>query len=281
METPAHMTGKAGAPSLSLHVLRGLPMVAAGDDLAGLLIGALEENGIGLRARDVLVIAQKIVSKAEGRMVDLAGVTPSQRARDLSVETGKDARFIELVLSESVEVVKARPHLIITAHRNGQVMANAGIDQSNVGESNAGESPFDQPHAGASGGPELALLLPQDADASAAALRARLEGHFGCPMGLVINDSFGRPWRRGTVGVALGVSGLPGVIDLRGRPDLFGRALQTSEAGFADEVASAASLLMGQAGEGIPAVLLRGLQWDGPEGTGASICRDRAQDMFR
>jgi coenzyme F420-0:L-glutamate ligase/coenzyme F420-1:gamma-L-glutamate ligase len=204
-----------------------------------------------------LAIAQKIVSKAEGRSIALASVAPSQAARDLAAQTGKDARLVELILSESERVVRARPNLVIVKHRLGFVMANAGIDQSNVGEDG---------HA---------LLLPRDPDASAAALAARL----GLPV--VITDSFGRAWRRGTVGVAIGAAGLPALQDLRGRPDLFGRTLMVSITGFADEIAAAAGLVMGQGAEGIPAVLLRGLAWSGAVNPAAELLRPAQEDLFQ
>jgi coenzyme F420-0:L-glutamate ligase/coenzyme F420-1:gamma-L-glutamate ligase len=204
-----------------------------------------------------LAIAQKIVSKAEGRSIALASVAPSQAARDLATQTGKDARLVELILSESERVVRARPNLIIVKHRLGFVMANAGIDQSNVGEDGQ------------------ALLLPRDPDASAAALAARL----GLPV--VITDSFGRAWRRGTVGVAIGAAGLPALQDLRGRPDLFGRTLMVSITGFADEIAAAAGLVMGQGAEGQPAVLLRGLAWSGAVNPAAELLRPAQEDLFQ
>ena len=220
---------------LELLALPGLPMVRAGDDLASLIEAGLARARLALRGDDVLVLAQKIVSKAEGRSVALATVTPSAEARALAERVQKDPRFVELVLSESQRVVRARPGLLIVQHRLGFVMANAGIDQSNLGE---------EGHA---------LLLPRDPDGTAAALAARL----GCP--IIITDSFGRAWRRGTVGVAIGAAGLPALWDLRGRPDLFGRTLQVSISGFADEIAAAASLLQGQGAEAQPVVLVRGL----------------------
>ena len=232
-------------------------MVQAGDDLAAQLSAAMARAGLAPEPGDVLAIAQKIVSKAEGRSIALASVAPSQAARDLATQTGKDARLVELILSESERVVRARPNLIIVKHRLGFVMANAGIDQSNVGEDG---------HA---------LLLPRDPDASAAALAARL----GLPV--VITDSFGRAWRRGTVGVAIGAAGLPALQDLRGRPDLFGRALMVSITGFADEIAAAAGLVMGQGAEGIPAVLLRGLAWSGAVNPAAELLRPAQEDLFQ
>ena len=244
-------------PGLQLFALPGLPMVQAGDDLAAQLSAAMARAGLAPEPGDVLAIAQKIVSKAEGRSIALASVAPSQAARDLAAQTGKDARLVELILSESERVVRAHPNLIIVKHRLGFVMANAGIDQSNVGEDG---------HA---------LLLPRDPDASAAALAARL----GLPV--VITDSFGRAWRRGTVGVAIGAAGLPALQDLRGRPDLFGRTLMVSITGFADEIAAAAGLVMGQGAEGIPAVLLRGLAWSGAVNPAAELLRPAQEDLFQ
>jgi coenzyme F420-0:L-glutamate ligase/coenzyme F420-1:gamma-L-glutamate ligase len=248
--------------ALALHALPGIPLVQQGDDLAGLIEAGLARAGLALADGDVLVLAQKIVSKAEGRLVDLAAVTPSPRAVELGREIGKDPRLVELILGESVRVVRTRPGLLIVEHRLGFVMANAGVDQSNVGSGRA-------------------LLLPRDPDASAEALRARLAGRSGARIGVVINDSFGRAWRRGTVGVAIGAAGLPALVDLRGRPDLFGRVLEVSIIGLADEIAAAASLLMGQADEARPAVLLRGLAWDGAALGAAELVRPAAEDLFR
>ncbi|MBL6456288.1 coenzyme F420-0:L-glutamate ligase [Belnapia sp. T6] len=232
-------------------------MVRAGDDLAALIEASLARAGLVLRGDDVLVLAQKIVSKAEGRSVALASVTPSPEAEELAARVQKDPRFVELVLSESQRVVRARPGLLIVQHRLGFVMANAGIDQSNLGQ---------EGHA---------LLLPRDPDGTAAALAAR----FGCPV--IITDSFGRAWRRGTVGVAIGAAGLPALWDLRGRPDLFGRSLQVSISGFADEIAAAASLLQGQGAEAQPVVLVRGLTWDAPPNPAAELVRPESEDLFR
>jgi coenzyme F420-0:L-glutamate ligase / coenzyme F420-1:gamma-L-glutamate ligase len=214
----------------------------------------------------VLVVAQKIVSKAEGRVVDLATIEPSPKAITLAAEVDKDPRLVDLILSESVRVVRARRNVLIVEHRLGFIMANAGVDQSNVG-------PKD--------GSSLALLLPENPDRSAEMLRVGLAAATGIDLAVVINDSFGRPWRQGTAGVAIGVSGLPGLIDLRGRPDLFGRTLEVSVVGFADEVAAAASLLMGQADEATPVVLIRGLRWSAQQSTAASIVRASNEDLFR
>jgi coenzyme F420-0:L-glutamate ligase/coenzyme F420-1:gamma-L-glutamate ligase len=252
--------------SLEVMPLEGLPFVKPGDDLVELIASALKRNGIEPQTRDVLVVAQKIVSKAEGRIVDLATVEPSAKARTLAAEVDKDPRLVEVILSESARVVRARRNVLIIEHRLGFVMANAGVDQSNVG-------PFD--------GSSCALLLPENPDRSAAALRVGLAERIGIDLAVVINDSFGRAWRQGTCGVAIGVAGLPGLVDLRGRPDLFGRTLEVSIIGFADEIAAAASLVMGQADEATPVVLIRGLRWSALESTAASIVRPANEDLFR
>ncbi len=250
--------------ALELVALSGIPMVREGDDLAALIVVALERTE--LRNGDVMVVAQKIVSKAEGRTVDLATVTPSPDAEKLGAEVGKDPRLVEVILSESTHVVRSRPNLIIVQHRLGFVMANAGVDQSNV-------APADGVHR--------VLLLPRDPDASAEALRAKLQQRYGVSIGVIISDSFGRAWRRGTCGIAIGAAGLPSLIDLRGQPDLFGRTLEVSIIGFADEIAAAASLLQGQAGEAQPVVLVRGLNWSAPIAPAADLVRPLEEDLFR
>ena len=252
--------------SVTFHALGGLPLVEPGDDLAALLTNALQASGLGLQDRDLLVVAQKIVSKAEGRYVALADVTPSPKAQELARATGKDARYIEVVLSQSVDIVKVGPHVVVAGHKLGFVMANAGIDESNIRQIP---------------GAERVLLLPEDPDASAGRLKARLDAAFGVSIGVVINDSFGRPWRNGVVGVALGAAGTPALVDRVGAPDLFGRRLKVTEIGFADELASAASLLMGQADEGLPVVLVRGLVVAAPERPASALTRPRERDMFR
>jgi coenzyme F420-0:L-glutamate ligase/coenzyme F420-1:gamma-L-glutamate ligase len=244
----------------------GLPLIKPGDDLAEIIARTLEQAALRPVAGDVVVVAQKIVSKAEDRFVDLAMVQPSERARAIGEEIGKDARLVEVILGESKRIVRQRPGLLIVEHRLGYVMANAGVDHSNVG-------PPD--------GRERVLLLPRDPDGSAHALRVRLSALFGCDIAVVVNDSFGRAWRRGTVGVALGAAGLPGCVDLRGRPDLFGQILQTSMVGYADEVAAAASLVMGQAAEATPVVLVRGLASREAPGSGQSLIRPAEEDLFR
>ena len=251
------------AQALTLRAVPGLPMVAPGDDLARMLGDAMERSGMVPAAGDVLVLAQKIVSKAEGRIVDIGGVVPSARAVALGAEVGKDPRIVEVILGESVRVVRSRPNLLIVEHKRGWVMANAGVDQSNVG------------------GTGLLLLLPEDPDASAERLRAALSARFGVALAVVINDSFGRAWRRGTAGIAIGAAGLPSLVDLRGSPDLFGRILEVSIIGYADEIAAAASLLMGQAAEGQPAVLVGGLDWSAPASPASALVRPAAEDLFR
>lgn len=251
---------------VTLRPIPGIPLVRPRDDLAELLILACERQAISPKEGDVLVLAQKVVSKAEARYIDLATVVPSARAQSLAAEVEKDPRLVEVILGESRRVVRRRPGILIVEHRLGFVMANAGVDRSNV-----------DPEAGA----EPVLLLPRDPDGSAATLLARLSAHFGKPLAVIISDSWGRAWRRGTVGVALGAAGLPAVMDLRGRPDLFGHELRVTETGFADEIASAASLLMGQAAEATPAVLVSGLSWSAPSTPASALLRPPEEDLFR
>jgi coenzyme F420-0:L-glutamate ligase / coenzyme F420-1:gamma-L-glutamate ligase len=252
--------------AVTLVPIPAIPLVRPGDDLAGLVISACERSVLVPAEGDVLVVAQKIVSKAEGRHVDLAQVRPSPRAQSLAVEVDKDPRLVEVILEESRRVVRHRPGVLIVEHRLGFIMANAGVDRSNV-----------DPEMGA----EPVLLLPRDPDASAAGLRERLTAHFRIGLGVIVTDSWGRAWRRGTVGVALGVAGLPALVDLRGRPDLFGHELRVTQTGFADEIASAASLVMGQADEARPAVLVRGLSWSGSPSPAQALIRAAEEDLFR
>jgi coenzyme F420-0:L-glutamate ligase/coenzyme F420-1:gamma-L-glutamate ligase len=247
---------------LELLPLPNLPRVHAGDQLAALIAEGLAQAKVSLRRGDVLVVAQKIVSKSEGRYVELPSVEVSPRAAALAAEVGKDPRLVEVILSESTRVVRSRHKLLIMRHRLGFVMANAGVDHSNVD------------------GAERVLLLPRDPDGSAATLRAQLATLCGIAPAVIVNDSFGRPWRRGVAGVALGVAGLPSVVDLRGAPDLNGRPLEVTVVGFADEIAAAASLVMGQADEGQPAVLVRGLRWSTPEAPASALVRPAAEDLF-
>ncbi|PJF44009.1 MAG: coenzyme F420-0:L-glutamate ligase [Phototrophicales bacterium] len=249
---------------LEAWALQNFPNVKGGDDLATLIWAALHDNRLTLQPNDVLVIASKVVSKAENRWVDLSTVTPSARAEELAAITHKDPRFVELVLRESVAISRARPHVLIVQHRLGWVSANAGIDQSNVGENGEGK----------------VLLLPQNPDASAQHLREALEKHSGCSIGVVITDTHGRPFRMGNVNIALGASGLPTLIDQRGEKDRYGRVLQATLTGYADQVAAAAGLLMGEANEGQPIILIRGLNLNRPYGTGRDLIRPAEQDLY-
>jgi coenzyme F420-0:L-glutamate ligase/coenzyme F420-1:gamma-L-glutamate ligase len=247
---------------LLIKPLHGMPRVAKGDNVAELALAALGRADVSLQDGDVLVFAQKIISKAEDRSIRLDEVTPSERARQLARETGKDARIVELVLRESTEILRQRFGVIVVVHRLGMVLANAGVDQSNV----------DQGHA---------LLLPVDPDASAAKIRKDVRAATGADVAVLIIDSIGRAWRLGTVGTAIGASGIATMLDLRGRPDLNGRRLESTEIGYADELAAAASLVMGQADEGVPAVLIRGAPYTRRDGSAADLLRPKAMDMFR
>ncbi|MGD9798444.1 MAG: coenzyme F420-0:L-glutamate ligase [Acidimicrobiia bacterium] len=249
---------------LQVTAVEGIPMVEPGADLPALILAALAGMGLDLQADDVVAVTGKIVSKAEGRLVDLATVEPSPRAHRLAVETEKDPRLVELVLRESVDVIRARPGNLLVRHRHGYVSAMAGIDRSNVG-----------------GDDEHALLLPDDPDASAAAIRGGLLAATGVAVAVVVTDSHGRPFRIGNLGVALGVAGLQAVRELEGRPDLFGRPLTAaSVVPVADLVASTAMLVSGEADEGLPVVLVRGLALTEPPSTAAGLLRPRDKDLF-
>jgi coenzyme F420-0:L-glutamate ligase / coenzyme F420-1:gamma-L-glutamate ligase len=249
----------AGVDDAMINIipLMDLPEVKPGDDLAVMFLGhAACQSG------DVLVVTQKIVSKSAGLFVDLATITPSAEARRLAGLTRKDARLVELVLRESTAVVRAAPHVLITRHHSGCVMANSGIDHSNIGE----------------GRGELALLLPRDPDAYAAKLRREMGA--GAPA-IVISDSFGRPWRYGVTNVAIGVAGLPSLVDQRGLPDRNGRVMAVTQIALADQIACAAGLVMGEGSEGIPAVIVRGLCWDAPDAPAAALVRPLSEDLFQ
>lgn len=251
---------------LTLTALPNIPLIQRGDDLAAIILRGLAEAGIALADGDVFILAQKIVSKAEGRMTRLRDVTPSPRAIELANQSGKDARFCEVVLWDTHEFVRVRDGLIIVETNQGWVCANAGIDRSNV-------APHDEE--------EWVLRLPEDADRSARDLRARLRELTGHAVGIVINDTHGRAWRNGAVGVAIGVAGLPAIEDLRGQPDLFGYQLQVTVVGLADQIASAASLLQGQADEGRPIVHARGIPRSPGDGSAREIVRAKEMDLFR
>jgi coenzyme F420-0:L-glutamate ligase/coenzyme F420-1:gamma-L-glutamate ligase len=254
-----------GSHQLRITALAGIPEVRPGDDLAALLIAAIERGGLALQRHDILVVTQKIVSKAEGRYRDLATVEPSGRARELAALTGKDARLVEVILSESADILRVAPGVIVASTRHGLVLANAGVDRSNVADE----------------GDRRVLLLPEEPDRSARHIKRRLDAHFGSDIGVVISDSAGRAWRLGTVGLAIGAAGVPSLWDRRGERDRAGRALEVTEVGFADAVAAAAVLAMGEAAEGRPAALLRGLDWTALPRPAAALVRPAAQDLFR
>jgi len=251
---------------LTLSVVPGIPLIDPGDDLGSIVIEAINSAGISPIDGDIIVVAQKVVSKAQGRYVDLADVTPSARACELAGRVGKDPRLVEVILSESVRVVRDHPGVLIMEHRLGFIAANAGVDRSNVG---------------AFAGRDVVLLLPLEPDRVAQNLRARWEQHYRKSLGVIVSDSFGRPWRQGTVGVALGAAGMPALNDLRGQPDLFGRPLEVSATAMADEVASAASLLMGQANEAHPVIIVSGLPPRDRELPASALIRPAATDLFR
>ncbi len=248
----------------TLVAIPGLPDVRPGMSLPDLLVRALERAGLRPADGDVLVVAQKVVSKAEGHLVDLATVTPGDEARRLAREAVKDPRLVEVILRESTRVVRAHHGVLITEHRLGFICANAGVDHSNVGL-----------------GPEVVSLLPRDPDASAGAIRDAVHTAFGVPIAVIINDSHGRPHREGAVGVCIGAAGLEPLLSLVGRPDLYGYTLRTSVEAVADELAAAATLLQGQCDEGTPAVLIRGIRIAQGPGGAARLLRDPSRDLFR
>lgn len=254
--------------SLNLTALKGIPLIQPGDNLSAIILDVLPTNSIELEDGDILVIAQKVVSKSEGRLVNLQSIHPSDRAIEISKTVLKDPRFVELVLSESDQVLRTRENTLIVEHKRGFICANAGIDHSNVMGSS--ENPDD-----------WFLLLPQDPDASAARIRAGLENASGKRLGVLIIDSHGRAWRMGTVGVSIGISGMPALVDLRGKPDLFGFTLKITQVGAADELAAAASLVMGQAAEGSPVIHVRGFPYALREGNLGELIRPLDQDLFR
>ncbi|MBV6393560.1 MAG: Coenzyme F420:L-glutamate ligase [Anaerolineales bacterium] len=255
-------------PTLSLTALNNVPLIRHGDDLADILVKALADSRIELQDEDILVLAQKIVSKSEGRMVNLADVNPSTRALELAPRLEKDPRLIELILRESHEILRVRKDVIVVEHRLGFVCANAGIDHSNVmGAGNPSE--------------EYVLLLPDDPDESAKRLRDSIAKKTNKSVGVMIIDSHGRAWRNGTVGICIGLSGIPALMDERGWKDLFGYTLKATVVGVADELAAAASLVMGQAAEGTPVVHARGFPYPLGEGSLKELIRPKDMDMFR
>lgn len=261
---------ESGAPSMRLFAVPNLPMIRPGDDLPALIVQHLAAAGEGLQAGDILVIAQKVVSKAEGRLVRLNDVQAGEQAQELAGTVGKDPRVIQVVLDDSRDILRVRRGLLVVEQRSGWVCANAGVDRSNV-----------QPD----GESEYLALLPADADASAEAIRRRLAELSGVgadSLAVIINDSHGRAWRIGTTGVCIGCAGLPPVWNQRGLHDLFGYELVSSEECIADELAGAASLMMGQSNEGRPVIVIRGYTLPPAAAAGArSIQRPPQTDAFR
>ena len=253
---------------INIFALDGVPLVKPGDDLVEIIKDALIVSNERLQDDDIVVIAQKIISKAERRIVSLNSVKPSPQAEALATKLEKDPRQIELVLQESKEIVRSKPGVVIVEQNLGLVMANAGIDRSNVVDQDNDND-------------EYVLLLPKDPDASCDLIRHGINQRLGVKVGIIVNDSVGRAWRIGTTGHAIGISGLPAVIDLRGELDMFGKELLVSEQAVADELASAASLLQGQASEGMPVVVIRGFKSDAEKQKATALIRDREMDMFR
>lgn len=254
------------AREISIWPLAGLPEVRPGDDLAALLARAIGQAGLRPLAGDIVVVTSKIVAKAQNRFVALDDIAPGPRARELALLTGKDARLVQVILDEAREVIRATPHVIIVETRDGLILANAGIDQSNL-------SPDDQGRR--------VLLLPEAPDTTAEAIKRALDTHFGASLGVIISDSVGRPWRLGTVGIGIGAAGVTSLWDRRGETDFTGRKLEVTEVAFADAVASAAVLAMGEGAEGCPAALVRGYATTAGARPAADVLRPKQMDLFR
>lgn len=255
--------------ALTVRALPGIPMIQGGDDLATIIDEALQAAHIRLSDGDVICVAQKIVSKAEGRLLALADVTPGEQAVALAQETDKDPRLVQLVLDESTEVVRKKPGVLIVRHRLGLVGANAGIDQSNI------------EHGGEAHEQEFALLLPVDPDGSARCLRTALEASHGLRLGVIITDSSNRPWRLGTIGTALGCAGIRALDDRRGGHDIYGRELQVTLINRADALATMGTLVMGETTERTPAAVISGLAPEDADEPASSIMRPLHEDLFR
>jgi coenzyme F420-0:L-glutamate ligase / coenzyme F420-1:gamma-L-glutamate ligase len=251
---------------ITFTALPEIPMVEPGDDVALLLLAAIKRAGIVPRENDAVVIAQKVVSKAENRYINLDDVTPTGEALLIAKTVGKDPRHIQVVLSESKSVLRTRPNVMIVEHRLGFIMANAGIDESNIAHP---------------GGSPRVLLLPEDPSRSCEAIKRKLDAALGVSVAVVINDSFGRPWRMGVTGVAIGAAGFPCLRSMIGTPDLFGRNMKVTEVALADELAAGASLVMGQGAEGQPAVYVQGLDLHAPVNGADALIRPIHLDMFR
>ncbi len=253
---------------LTYFALQGIPQVKPGENLPEIIYSAVQENGLYLQEGDILILAQKIVSKSEDRLVNLTTVKPSQRAIELAEYLGKKPELVELILQESNEVVRTRPGTIIVEHKSGFICANAGIDHSNVRGSWGNDE-------------DWVLLLPEDSDLSAAMIRAELEVLSGVRLGVVIIDSHGRAWRNGVLGTTIGASGLPALLDMRGEEDMYHYKLRVTTIATADELAAGGSLMMGQAGEGTPVVLARGFPYPLREGNAQELIRKKENDLFR
>lgn len=256
------------ARELRLSAIKGLPQIVEGDDLAAIIWHCLSENAKTLKNGDVLVLAQKIVSKAEGRLVNLTTVSPSQQAKELADFLGKRPELVEMILQESNEVLRTRPGTIIVEHKSGFVCANAGIDHSNV------KGPWGNDE-------DWVLLLPEDSNLSAEHIRSGLEALSGKNLGVMIIDSYGRAWRNGIVGACIGLSGVPALVDMRGKTDMNNYQMRVTVIAASDELAAAASLMMGQTNEGTPVVLVRGFPYELRESNAAELVRDKKFDMFR
>ena len=251
--------------TISLYPLQGIPLIRSGDDLSTIIIESVHSNKFQWSDSDILVIAQKIVSKSEGRLVNLKQIQPSKHSIELASRTEKDPRLVELILSESKKVIRFKKGLIVVQNHQGVILANAGIDHSNVEQDDENDQ---------------VLLLPKNPDVSAEKIHKNLFARTGFHLGVIINDSIGRAWRNGTIGTAIGVAGLPAILDLKGRDDLFGNPLQVSEQAIADELASAASLIQGQADEAIPVVLIKGFKTLLDNIPASSLIRDIKNDLF-
>jgi coenzyme F420-0:L-glutamate ligase/coenzyme F420-1:gamma-L-glutamate ligase len=252
---------------MEIHALVDIPLISPGDDLATIILDAVESGHISVKDGDIFIIAQKIISKAENRYIDLEDITPSDQANKLAITVEKDPRLVELILSESKEVVRAVPGILIVVHRLGHVTANAGIDASNIPISDEGK--------------ESVLLLPEDPDATCKRLRDRFEEQFLMRIGVIISDSVGRAWRNGSIGTALGTAGVPALLDRVGEEDLYKRPLRVTQVGLADQLASAAALVMGEGAEGQPVVRVSGLHWESVGTDSQLLLRPKENDLFR
>ena len=252
--------------NLELLAIENIPLIEPGDDLVSILIQTIKEEKIKLRRGDILVIAQKVVSKSENRYAYLNDVTPSSEAIRIAKNSDKDPKLVQLILNESIKVIRQGRGVIVVENKLGFIHANAGIDKSNI------ESDTDNPKV---------LLLPKDPDNSALKIKEEIFRQTELKVGIIINDSSGRAWRKGIVGIAIGSSGVEVLLNLRGQKDLYGNALEITEVGRVDEIASAASLLMGQANEGLPVIIVRGIPETSKVNNVKSILRDKSEDLFR